>query len=83
MSDYEQTDKKYPHPLYAHYSPSRFAQKKKQRSLRRKPLLLRQPLRRQRLHQQQRLLRLKTTVAKSDAKDGEVAFERINGNNIT
>ena len=24
-----------------------------------------------------------TTVAKSDAKDGEVAFERINGNNIT
>ena len=24
-----------------------------------------------------------TTVAKSDAKDGEVSFERINGNNIT
>lgn len=24
-----------------------------------------------------------TTVAKSDAKDGQVAFERINGNNIT
>ena len=24
-----------------------------------------------------------TTVAKSDAKDGDVAFERINGNNIT
>ena len=24
-----------------------------------------------------------TTVTKSDAKDGEVAFERINGNNIT
>ena len=24
-----------------------------------------------------------TTVAKSDAKDGQVAFEKINGNNIT
>ena len=26
---------------------------------------------------------VQTTVAKSDAKDGQVAFERINGNNIT